>query len=264
MSKTRLEPAYTAYPNSILVGLALRILYSSLLGQKRSFRQDASRIMRRIVPSIRALAPENIPTKGPCLLTFNHFYRPGMKGFWLAMGLASLVPADIQWIMAAAWTYRGQKRGIIMRPLVRWYIGCIAGVYDFIRMPPVPPVPEDAQERALAVRRVVQYVRQAENPLIGLAPEGGDMPGGRLGWPPPGAGRFILQLNRLGLPIVPIGIFEQDGAMCFRFGLPYRLLTPAGLSSDEQDKQVIRQVMGAIATQLPHDMWGEFTPLPLA
>jgi hypothetical protein len=88
------------------------------------------------------------------------------------------------------------------------------------------------------------------------------MPGGRLGWPPPGAGRFILQLNRLGLPILPIGIFEQDGAMCFRFGLPYPLQTPAGLSSDEQDKQVIRQVMGAIAAQLPQDMWGEFTPFP--
>jgi 1-acyl-sn-glycerol-3-phosphate acyltransferase len=147
-----------------------------------------------------------------------------------------------------------------MRPLVRWFIGCISGVYDFMRMPPVPPVPEDAQERALAVRQVIQYVRQAKNPVIGLAPEGGDVPGGKLGWPPPGAGRFILHLNRMGLPIIPIGLFEQDGALCFRFGPSYELNIPAGLSSEEQDKMVLRQVMGAIAGQLPQLMWGDFTP----
>jgi len=170
------------------------------------------------------------------------------------------VPVEITWIMTAAWAYTGQKRGIIMKPVVRWFIGRICSVYGCLRLPSVPPVPGQEQERALAVRNIIQYVRKAACPVIGLAPEGGDVPGGKLGWPPPGAGRFMLHLNRMGLPVLPVGIIEQGGAFCYHFGAPYHLAVPNGLPPQEQDQMAIRQVMGAIAGLLPPSMWGDFSP----
>jgi 1-acyl-sn-glycerol-3-phosphate acyltransferase len=254
---------YTPYPSSLVVGLFFKILFSSLAGRKRSFRRDAQQVVKHFVRPVKVLGQEYIPSSGPCLLTLNHFHRPGMEGYWLAMGISALVPCDIRWIMTSAWTFTGQSRGMVMikKPVVRWFIGRIAHLYDFLRMPPVPPDPADAQERALAVRQVIQYARQATSPVIGLAPEGGDIYNIKMGWPPPGAGRFILHLNRLGMPVVPIGINEVDGALCYRFGPAYSLEIPPDLPVQEQDTLAIRQVMGAIAALLPEEMWGDFQPL---
>jgi hypothetical protein len=254
------ETKYQHLPTTPLIGLALRILFSSLTRSKRSFKKDSTWAMSFFHPPIRAYGQANIPTRGPCLITMNHYSRPGSQGFWLAMGVNALVPLDITWVMTAAWTYIGQIHGIIMRPIVRWFIGLISRTYGTLRLPSVPPVPGEEQERAIAVRKVVQAVREASQPVLGLAPEGGDIPGGKLGWPPPGAGRFMLHLNRMGLPIVPVGINEENGILCFRFGPAYQLAVPDGLPSEEQDKQAIRQVMGAIAGLLPEAMWGDFSP----
>jgi len=254
---------YTPYPGSLVVSLLFKILFSSLTGGKRSFHQDSQQVAKRFVQPIKVLGQEYIPSSGPCLLTLNHYHRPGMQGYWLAMGVSALVPCDIRWIMTSAWTFTGQSRGMVMikKPVVRWFIGRIAHLYDFLGMPPVPPDPAEAQERALAVRQVIQYARQATNPVIGLAPEGGDIYNVKMGWPPPGAGRFMLYLNRLGMPVVPIGISEVDGALCYRFGPAYNLEIPPDLPAQEQDTLAIRQVMGAIAGLLPEAMWGDFQPL---
>jgi 1-acyl-sn-glycerol-3-phosphate acyltransferase len=232
-----------------------------LVGGKRSFRKDAAWAVKHLVPPIQVNGQENIPTAGPCLITMNHYSRPGTQGFWLAMGVSAVVPVDIRWVMTAAWSYTGQKRGIIMRPIVRWFIGLISRSYGCLCLPSVPPVPGEEQERALAVRKVILAVRETPHLVLGLAAEGGDIPGGKLGWPPPGAGRFMLHLNRMGLPIVPVGINEENEVFCFRFGPAYQLTVSDGLSSEEQDKQAIRQVMGAIAGLLPQSMWGDFSPL---
>ena len=255
------DPVYQALPTLPLVGLAVRILASSLIGQKRSFRKDAAWAVKSLAPPIRVYGLENFPGTRPCLVTMNHYSRPGTQGFWLALGVSALAPVEITWVMTAAWSYTGQKRGIIMRPIVRWFIGLISKTYGTLRLPSVPPVLGEEQERALAVRKVIRAVRAAPQAILGLAPEGGDIPGGKLGWPPPGAGRLMLHLNRLGLPVLPVGINEEAGVFCLRFGAPYQLEVPDGLSSEEQDRQATRQVMGAIAGLLPQSMWGDFLPL---
>jgi hypothetical protein len=253
------ESSYQNLPTLPLVGIALRVLSSILVKRKRSFKKDATWAMNQLAP-LQVLGKENIPGSGPCLVTINHYSRPGSQGFWLAMGASAVVPVEITWIMTAAWSYTGQKRGIIMKPLVRWFIGRIVSVYGCLRLPSVPPEPGQEQERAMAVRNIIQYVRKTACPVIGLAPEGGDVPGGKLGWPPLGAGRFMLHLNQMGLPVLPVGITEQNSAFCFRFGAPYQLSIPNGHSAQEQDQMAIRQVMGAIAGLLPPSMWGDFSP----
>jgi hypothetical protein len=97
--------------------------------------------------------------------------------------------------------------------------------------------PQDVAARARSVREVLSFVEQKENPVLCIAPEGADMPGGKLAWPPSGAGRFMLLLSARSLPITPVGGWEDEaGALCIRFGPAFELSVPSGLSPDEKDR----------------------------
>ena len=155
-------------------------------------------------------------------------------------------------------TYLGLRRAVVLRPLTRLGISWFGRVYGFTIMPPMPPDPADAAERGLAVRHLFAYARSTLNPILALAPEGMDMPGGILGWPPPGGGRVMLQLARNGFNILPVGAYEGDGALCLSFGPSFRLEVPPGLPPSHQDREASRQVMQHIARQLPGHLRGEF------
>jgi hypothetical protein len=101
---------------------------------------------------------------------------------------------------------------------------------------------------------VLRYARLAPNPLIGLAPEGGDSAEHRLTLPPPGAGRFIARLAGAGLTLLPIGAYEDGDSFCLRFGPPYNL--PANLPADPaaRDACVARLTFRAIADLLPAEL----------
>jgi len=167
------------------------------------------------------------------------------------MAISSSVPVEIRWVMTEALTYPGQKRGLIMRPLARFFLGRVARVYGFFAMPAMPPDPRQSQARSTAIRRVIAYIRQSPCPMIGLAPEGRDIVEETVGWPPPGAGRFVQQMAHLGLKLAPVGVFEEDGALCLRFGPPFELAVPAALPTPELDRAIARQVMEQITRQLP-------------
>ncbi len=97
--------------------------------------------------------------------------------------------------------------------------------------------------------------------MIGLAPEGRDAPHERPGVliePPPGVGRFVLQLARLGLPISPIGVYEEAGMLCIRFGELYELEIPHGKNAEERDWQASQAIMMRIATLLPPELRGNY------
>ena len=83
------------------------------------------------------------------------------------------------------------------------------------------------------------------------------MPGGILGWPPPGGGRMILQLARNGCAILPVGACEADGAFCLSFGPSFRLDLSPGLPGSHRP-EASRQVMQRIAPLLPAHLRGEF------
>jgi len=257
MSSTTLSRANKPrYPSA--VGLGLRILVSGLFmpvhtppGPVRSFRDDVRPLVADIIPPLRVFGEEHIPLEGPCLFLTNHYYRPGFDAWWVPMAISSSVPVEIRWVMTEALTYPGQKRGLIMRPLARFFLGRVAKVYGFFAMPAMPPDPRQSQARSAAIRRVIAYIRQSPCPMIGLAPEGRDIVEETVGWPPPGAGRFVQQMALLGLKLAPVGVFEEDGALCLRFGPPFELAVPAALPTPKLDRAIARQVMEQIARQLP-------------
>ncbi len=239
------------YPFPWKVGLLL--LRDALLLRQRDFRADNLEIVKLLDPPPYILGEEHIPIQGPALLVSNHYSRSGFPAWWIAIGISACVPLDIHWQMTAGWTH---IRGLEI--LSRWLFPRVAQVYGITATPPMPPKPEETEARARAVRQVLSYARQTPAPVMGLAPEGRDHPGGILVPPPPGAGRFIEKLVAYCQRIVPIGVYEDREHLCVSFGPAFDLEIPSGATADQRDQTVSNQVMRAIAGQLPPPLRGEY------
>ncbi len=201
---------------------------------------------------------EHIPASGPSLITINHYTSPTLFAAWLALTVSAVTPVDVRWGMTAGWRFEDGWVGTALSAASAWAFRRVARAYSLELLPPIPADPRQSEERAAAVRRLSAYARQAQQPMIGLAPEGRDFPGGQLGWPAPGAGRMMLHLGRLGLVICPVGAYEEQGAVCLRFGPHYRLEVGEHLSNGEQDTAASRMVMERIAALVPEKLRGEF------
>jgi len=246
-------PRYT-YPSFGLFRLTPNVLF----GGHRSFRRDGQLCIERLKPPLRVLGEENIPQGGPCLITFNHYYRPGFDAWWMALGIAALVPVDMHWVMTGELTFPGKWYAPLGMAGSRWLLWRFSKIYGFTTMPPMPPREKDVARRARSVRATLSYARDHPQCVLGLAPEGGDQPGGLLNWPASGAGRFVLLLAEQGFPVLPVGAYEENGEFNLRFGAAYRLELPRGLDPDEKDRAVAKTVMTAIAAQLPTRLRGGF------
>jgi hypothetical protein len=246
-------PDYS-YPDYLLINLFADVLF----GRHRSFRADATACIARLRPPLQVSGKENIPSSGPCMLTFNHYSRSGFYAWWIGLAVASLLPMDAHFVMTDELTFPGKWYAPLGMPLSHWVLRRGAHVYGFTGMPPMPPREKDVEARARSVREVLSFVEHAENPVVCLAPEGGDMPGGRLAYPPPGVGRFMLQLAGNGLRVVPIGVWEQDDCLCVNAGPAYSLAAPDETESDGKDRAAAWMVMKNIAKLLPSHLRGEF------
>ena len=247
------HPSYS-YPPSVVLGLAAGVFF----GGRRSFRRDGQACLARLDPPLRLLGRENLPASGPALITFNHYYRPGFDAWWMALAIDAVMPEEVHFVMTGELTYPGVWYAPLGMAASRWLLRRLGRVYGFTTMPPMPPRPRDLEARARSVRAVLAYARAHPQALLGLAPEGGDQPGGRLNWPPSGAGRFLSLLAEDGRPILPVGAYEEDGSFCLSVGETYRLELPARGSREGCDRLAARLVMQKIALLLPAHLRGEF------
>jgi hypothetical protein len=246
-------PRYN-YPPFAFIRLAPNVFF----GGHRSFRHDGQLCLERLKPPLQVLGAENIPQGGPCLITFNHYYRPGFNAWWMALALAGIVPVDIHFVMTGELTWPGKWYAPLGQAGSRWLLQRFSKIYGFTTMPPMPPREKDLAARARSVRETLNFARQHPQAVLSLAPEGGDQPGGVLNWPASGAGRFVLLLAEQGFPVLPVGAYEEAGEFCLHFGAAYRLQVPRGLGQDEKDRRTSQTVMSAIAAQLPPPLRGGF------
>lgn len=243
-------------PRRLIASAALDLLR----GAPRSFRQDARVCAEAVVPALDYAGCEYIPDH-PCVVTINHFSRPGFPAWWLALSVSAAIPAEVHWLVTAAWTFPGRPWAGWGEAASRQVLSRLARMYGFSSMPPMPPRPEELRERALAARRLLEAARLGQSGWIGIAPEGRDGPGGTLQAPPSGSGRLLLLLAGLGLPCLPAGLFEQDDCCYVRFGQPYRLAVPTDLPAQARDRQASRIVMTRLAALLPERLRGEYSAL---
>jgi len=247
------HPDYS-YPRGLFAALVRDVL----LLRRRSFRKDAKACIEKLDPPLQVLGKENIPQHGRCVVTMNHYHRAGFGAQWIALAIAASVPADMHWMMTGEFTYPGKWYEPFSSIGSRLLLKRIAGVYGFTTMPPMPPRPRDIEARAASVRAVLEYVRHAKDPVLGLAPEGHDPPDGVLTRPASGLGRFGLLLSRAGLKFIPVGAYEADGFFHLHFGESYELSIRSNLSADEKDNQAAQIIMKNIARLLPLHLRGEF------
>ena len=237
--------------------MILRLALTVLRGARRSFGADA-RLALAANPAYRVIGLECIPQSGPLLVTINHYSRPGFGAWWSALTVSAHLPEPMHWIMTAEWTLVRSLGEQLLSWGSFWALPRIARVYGFTSMPPMPPRPQDAHARGNAVRHVFAHLRTYPQAVVALSPEGRSIPNEHLGWPPPGAGRFILHLARHTGRVLPVGVCDLDGQICVRFGPVYSIDLPAALVPAEQDRWAARQVMQHIAALLPLEMHGEF------
>jgi hypothetical protein len=249
-------PKYS-YPPIVLAAFVCDLL----LLRKRDFHRDARACIANIRPGLRVSGQENIPRSGPCVVTVNHYHRPGFGMQWIPLAVSSVVPATMHWIMSGEFTYPGKWYEPLGTLSSQFLLRRIAYVYDFFSMPPMPPREKDVKARAASVRAVLEYAMCAEEsmPILGLAPEGYDASdAGRLARPFKGVGRFGLLLSKIGSKFVPVGAYEADGFLNIHFGRSYELHVPRGLSADEKDWHASQIMMDNIAVLLPEHLRGEF------
>jgi hypothetical protein len=217
------------------------------------FGPAARLLTRTFHPATRTGGVElQLPQEG-VLVTHNHFSAPDYPGFWNAIHVSAAFPVEIHWIVAGGWNNSGWMNGI-----THWLFPRGAKLLGWTSMPPMPPDPAEAEQRAEAVRHVLNYAAHTANPIIGLTPEGGDTPGGVLWDLYPGTGRFIQMLCRYCPWIIPIGVWSEAGEVRLEFGEAYRLQVPGGLTVDERDQAVGEVVMRRIAELLPERLRGKY------
>jgi hypothetical protein len=210
------------------------LLWTGVTGGKRSFRSDAIAAVARLRPPLRVIGLAEIP--GPCVITINHYARPGFQAWWLALAVSAALPVEVHWVVTAAWRYPDRLRSWTVTPVSRWVLRRAAAIYGLTRMPPMPPLPEENAARAVAVREILRYAQEAACPVIGLAPEGGDFaPPGQVAELPPGVGRLMLHLAEMGLAVLPVGAGETEGQFWLNFGPAYRLEPPQLGSAKARD-----------------------------
>lgn len=242
----------------IPTAVMLSIAWSWLWLRRRIFSDDARAILAARLPAPEYKGLENIPASGACLVTFNHYYRPGFNVMFLAMALAAVLPPQAGFVMTGELTYPGRWYAPLGMPASRSVLKRLARLYGFISMPPMPPRARDVAARAASVRATLTWLEETSEPLLILAPEGGDQPGGRLTRPPAGVGRFISLLAARGLKILPAAGWEQADRLCVRFGQPYTLALSAMTGKNELDRAASDLVMRAIAALLPENLRGDY------
>jgi hypothetical protein len=235
-----------------------KIAFAVWRKKPREFQPDARACLSKLNPPLQVIGSRYIPSNGPVLLTMNHYSRPGFQAWWMALAISSIIPARVHWVVTSAWTYSDQLRANLVTPASHWLFQRVAQVYGFTSMPPMPPNPDEVEDRARAVRKVLSYVRSTDQPVVGFAPEGKDSPDGLLQFPPDGVGRFIDRLSQAGLIIVPVGVFETTQAFCLRFGPAYELDMPPDLNPQVRDRLASQTVMEHIAGLIPAYLRGKF------
>jgi len=75
----------------------------------------------------------------------------------------------------------------------------------------------------------------------------------------PGTGMFLASLSKRGIPVLPAGTYEDDGALTVRFGPPFAIEPPDTADREERDRLAREQVMANIGRLLPRHMWGPYT-----
>jgi 1-acyl-sn-glycerol-3-phosphate acyltransferase len=226
-----------------------------LFGWRRSFLRDCQTFLRTNPYPRRVEGIDHVPAAPPFVLVTNHYGRPGLRPYHSGMIVTGLIararPAvpHIRWVITSEWF--GRRLGPVPIPpsLYRWTFRRVAKVYGLVIM---PRRAEDVVARAAVLRDIL---RSLERECVGLMPEAGGS--GTLRQPLEGSGLFVHSLGKRGVPVIPVGFWDDGDTLVISFGPPLSLAS-AGETRAEQDRSASEQMMVAIGRLLPERRWGVY------
>lgn len=245
-------------------GLLAEAAWSVMAGSRRSLATDAARMIERLHPRPEIEGQNHIPPRGPFFLVGNHYQAPRLWIGWIAAAITQAVATvrepgarEIHWMMVADW--RRTVLGVsVSNPLSSLVFPRAARTYGLI---PIPSEPGDVRGRARALMRALEYLGRrgkgmtaVEEP-VAMFPEGA----GTVDLQPAksGSGAFLHRVSSMGVPVLPVGAFDENGKLRLRFGESFRLpaAPPEGETLDDWAR---REVMVSIGRLLPEHLWGAY------
>lgn len=181
---------------------------------------------------------ENMPRKGPLIITCNHLNNADSPI------LTEAIPREVAWLTKAEW---------FSTPGIGW----------MFRAGGMIPVRREAADLH-ALREAQEALKQGR--ALGMFPEGHRSRTGGLQTGEPGSALIAL---RTGAPILPIAIWGTEKVKLprdmfiprtkahVRFGKPYRLQRGERIGREEV-AQGTETIMKAIAALLPEKYWGVY------
>jgi hypothetical protein len=229
---------------------------------------DAPRAAAVIDPPPALIDLDHVPPREPFLLVANHFQAPGMWVGLVALAITAAVARardpgcrDLHWMALSEWRWFEVAGRWVPNPLSALLFPRACRVWGLIS---TPARPSDLAGRARALRQVLGYLGRRSRDGAGrcepvaLFPEGTATVA--LGEARPGTGAFLSHTSRLGIPLLPVGVYHEAGRLVIRCGAPFLLTAARGIARDDEDALARRQVMIAIARLLPPHLHGAYAP----
>jgi chlorobactene glucosyltransferase len=202
----------------------------------------------------------HIPVEGSFVLVANHYQRLDLWIGWSGALLIDTIARRRNVSVHFVTTDRARV-GRFTVPGTRWIIERVAAVWDLILVTPPAIAHEHVEKQRYALLRLLRLLKRSSEQAICIAlmPEGDE--GGTSGLIEalPGTGRALHALSKLGLPLVPAGVWEEDGQLHACFGPSFSLAAvPSDVSSEAFDMWARNTVMCHIAAVLPPALRGKY------
>jgi 1-acyl-sn-glycerol-3-phosphate acyltransferase len=244
-------PSRYEFPRPELASLGVHLLF----GWRRSLLRDCQTFLRTNPYPRRVEGIDHVPESPPFVLVANHYARPGLRSYHCGAVVTGLIaqtrPAvpRIRWVITSEWF--GRRLGPVPIPpsLYRWTFRRVARVYGLAIM---PRRAGEVVARAAVLR---DLMRALNREAVGLMPEAGGS--GTLRRPLEGSGLFVQSLARRGVPVIPVGLWDDGDTLVVSFG-PAMALDATGEDRLEQDRAAGEQMMVAIGRLLPERQWGVY------
>lgn len=211
--------------NPLTLSFWLQFLFLTLVNRRTT---AATALVEDHIGKCQIHGAEHIPTTGPFVLAANHYLRDTLVRVVGALlcGLREARPGAVdEIVIIASKSLRKNKQGLIKRTLRR-FMDTIYWLWR--RNVLVVPMGDTA-----SVAAMLEWRRRAATQPVLVFPEGRSSK--TFTAVKKNAGRW---LRTLGTPVIPVGVWHQDGVWHVRFGPPVKW-TGASANSDSQLSQVI-------------------------
>ena len=240
------------------IGFVIRWLATALLSRRRAIARDAERELARYRPAPQAIDDHLVPARGPFIAVINHYERPGLRMWWsvlfVSLVLARRGAPPTRWMMTDR--FHGYRVLGVPVPdaLISGLLRLVARTYGLLLVSR-----EEIAPRAPMLRRAFR-VLHSDGECVGIAPEAGNAEGltGALVPAMPGSGAVLAWLSHGEIPILPIGVWDDErGRLTARVGQPFTLERPRG--SDRDLEALTDEIMHAVAVLLPAELRGAYS-----